>query len=315
MADIITMGEIIVEIMRANVDEPLDKAGTFKGPYPSGAPAIFIDTAARLGHSAKIIGGVGDDDFGKCLLDRLSGDGVDISDVIKNDRISTGCAFVTYFEDGSRKFIFHIGNTPAVLAPAPAPEKLDGAKFFHIMGCSMMADLSFGRRIVDTMKEANKRGAKVSFDPNIRPELLKDPEAMDLVAEVMERTNVYMPGVSELLQFSGKDTVEEAVAYYFENPALELIVLKDGSRGCHIYSREGKVFSFGVYKAKPVDATGAGDSFDAAFLCGLIEGRSIEDATKLATAAATLNIAAFGPMEGKINRENVDAIIKENNIQ
>ena len=59
MAEIITMGEIIVEIMRASVDEPLDRAGTFRGPFPSGAPAIFIDTAARLGHSAKIIGGVG----------------------------------------------------------------------------------------------------------------------------------------------------------------------------------------------------------------------------------------------------------------
>lgn len=315
MAEIITMGEMIVEIMRATVDEPLDKAGTFKGPYPSGAPAIFIDTAARLGHSAKIIGGVGDDDFGKCLLDRLSGDGVDVSDVIKNDRISTGCAFVTYFEDGSRKFIFHIGNTPAVLAPAPAPEKLAGAKFFHIMGCSMMADLTFGRRIVDAMKCANEQGAKVSFDPNIRPELMKDPEAMDLVKEVMDRVNVYMPGVGELLQFSGKDTIDDAVAHCFKNPNLELIVLKDGSRGCHIYDRTGKVFSFGVYKAKPVDATGAGDSFDAAFLCGLVEGKSVEDAAKLATAAATLNIAAFGPMEGKINRENVEAIIKENNVQ
>ena len=315
MAEIITMGEMIVEIMRATVDEPLDRAGTFKGPYPSGAPAIFIDTVARLGHSAKIIGGVGDDDFGKCLLTRLEGDGVDVSDVIINDRISTGCAFVTYFADGSRKFIFHIGNTPAVLAPAPAPEKLLGAKFVHIMGCSMMADLAFGRKIVDSMICANEQGAKVSFDPNIRPELMKDPEAMDLVAAVMQRMNVYMPGVGELLQFSGKDSVEEAVKYYFENPNLELIVLKDGSRGCHIYDRTGKIFSFGVYKAKPVDATGAGDSFDAAFLCGLIEGKSIEDATKLATAAATLNIAAFGPMEGKINRANCDAIIAENNIQ
>lgn len=309
------MGEIIVEIMRASVDQPLDRAGEFKGPFPSGAPAIFIDTAARLGHSAKIIGGVGDDDFGRCLLNRLSGDGVDVSDVIVNDRISTGCAFVTYFKDGSRKFIFHIGNTPAVLAEKPAAEKLAGAKFFHIMGCSMMADLTFGRKIVETMKEASDMGAAVSFDPNIRPELMKDPEAMELVAAVMERMKVYMPGVGELLQFSGKDTVEAAVAHYFENPNLEIIVLKDGSRGCHIYTREGKVFSFGVYKAKPVDATGAGDSFDAAFLCGLLEGKSIEDATKLATAAATLNIAAFGPMEGKINRENVEAIIAENNIQ
>ena len=64
-----TMGEMIVEIMRDKVDQPLDKAGVFLGPYPSGAPAIFIDTAARLGQKAGIISGVGCDDFGKNLLD------------------------------------------------------------------------------------------------------------------------------------------------------------------------------------------------------------------------------------------------------
>ena len=49
MAEILTMGELIVEIMRPKEDMPLDMAGTFLGPFPSGAPAIFIDTAARLG--------------------------------------------------------------------------------------------------------------------------------------------------------------------------------------------------------------------------------------------------------------------------
>ena len=59
MNEVWTMGEMIVEIMRAEEDMPLDRPGIFKGPYPSGAPAIFIDTVARLGHSAGIIGGVG----------------------------------------------------------------------------------------------------------------------------------------------------------------------------------------------------------------------------------------------------------------
>ena len=57
MAEIWTMGEMIVEIMREKENEPLDKAGVFRGPYPSGAPAIFIDTVARLGHKGGIIGG------------------------------------------------------------------------------------------------------------------------------------------------------------------------------------------------------------------------------------------------------------------
>jgi sugar/nucleoside kinase (ribokinase family) len=58
------MGEIIVEIMRSEKNCPLDQPGIFKGPYPSGAPAIFISAAAQLGNQAKIWGGVGQDKFG-----------------------------------------------------------------------------------------------------------------------------------------------------------------------------------------------------------------------------------------------------------
>ncbi len=72
-----TMGEILVEVMRPRAGMALDQAGEFLGPFPSGAPAIFIDTVARLGHPAGIIGGVGEDDFGQCVLGRLERDGVD----------------------------------------------------------------------------------------------------------------------------------------------------------------------------------------------------------------------------------------------
>ena len=119
MAAIWTMGELLVEIMRPRADMSMFEAGEFLGPYPSGAPAIFIDTAARLGHQAGIIGGVGSDDFGKCLLDRLEKDGVDCRFVDKVDGIASGVAFVTYRGDGSRQFIYHIGNTPAAMAKAP----------------------------------------------------------------------------------------------------------------------------------------------------------------------------------------------------
>ena len=68
--DIWTMGEILVEIMRPDVGMPLHQTGEFLGPFPSGAPAIFIDTVARLGHTAGIIGGVGQDEFGDHCLTR-----------------------------------------------------------------------------------------------------------------------------------------------------------------------------------------------------------------------------------------------------
>ena len=68
----------------------------------------------------------------------------------------------------------------------------------------------------------------------------------------------------------------------------------------------------GVYKVEQIDATGAGDSFDAAFLCGLAQGRSLEEAAQMGAAAGALNAAAFGPMEGHITPETVREMIEKN---
>lgn len=305
MIEVWTMGEMLCEIMRPNVGDELYVPGTFRGPFPSGAPAICIDTVARLGHSAGIISGVGDDDFGKCILDRLESHGVNTDLVLRSKTGSTGVAFVTYFEDGSRKFLYHFSNTPATEAKAPEDASIfQGAKFFHIMGCSLFASMDFGTQIVKTMHMLRKAGAKVSFDPNIRPELLKDERCSLLVKEVMDNCSVFEPGVAELLLISGKDTVEEAVASCFENPVLEIIALKNGSKGCTIYTRQGKQ-QFGVYPTEVLDATGAGDCFDGAFLCALLENKPVDEAAKIASAAASLNTGAFGPMEGNITPETI----------
>lgn len=312
MAAVWIMGEMIVEIMRTKEDVPLHQPGVFLGPFPSGAPAIFIDTVARLGHRAGIIGGVGKDDFGRNLLDRMKADGVDITQVFESEVCSTGVAFVTYFSDGSRQFIFHMGNTPAVEAKVPSEEVFEGIKYFHIMGCSLMAKRAFAKEILKTMKMAISKGAKVSFDPNIRKELLTDESVFEIVNEALKHTNVFLPGVSELLSITGKKSVEEAVKASFENQNLEVLALKDGSKGCDLYTRTEHIH-VGAYPVEQVDATGAGDCFDGAFICGLLEGKSLKEAGQMAASAGALNAAAFGPMEGKISRETVQEMIDVDN--
>jgi len=303
------MGELLCEIMRPEVDVPLDREGVFWGPYPSGAPGIFIDTVARLGHRAGIVGGVGRDDFGKCILDRLRQNGVDCSHITEYEDGTTGVAFVTYFRDGSRRFLYHFPDTPATRPTAPDPEALgEDVAFFHIMGCSLMAKQVFGQEILTLMGGLSRRGTKISFDPNIRPELMRDAGVYQMIQEVMSRVHVLLPGVAELLMVSGKDTVDEAVRACFENENLELIVLKDGSRGATAYSRN-ETCSIGAFSVEVKDPTGAGDCFDAAFLCGLLEGKSLRETLMQAGAAAALNVAAFGPMEGDISRETIAELI------
>ncbi len=312
MAEIWTMGDLLCEIMREKEDVPLDCADLFRGPFPSGAPGIFISTVARLGHSAGVIGGVGKDDFGKVILERLRKDGVDCTYVKENGGISTGVAFVTYFSDGERKFLFHMGNSAAVLAGDPDDAALEGAKYFHIMGCSLTAKPEFAKDIVKIMHRMKKAGAKVSFDPNLRLELVQNEEELNIITEVFKETNIFMPGVSELLTITGEETVERAIEKCFENPELELLVLKRGSKGSTIYPRNGEPVSMGVYSVESVDATGAGDSYDGAFISALAEGKTLEEAARMGAAAGALNIMAFGPMEGNISRETIEEIIAQN---
>jgi sugar/nucleoside kinase (ribokinase family) len=306
------MGELLVEIMRPRAGMTLHEPGEFRGPFPSGATGIFIDTVARLGHSAAIISGVGDDDFGRCILERFQKDGVntDFIEVFANK--STGVAFVTYFEDGNRRFIFHWDGTPAVMAGTPAVERIQGAapKFFHVMGCSLMPNEDFRRRVIQTVELFAEQGARITFDPNIRFELLADRSVEQIVGPILRHCSVLFPGENELLVLSGQKDLQRAVAELFSRHPLELIVLKRGRRGCTVYTPQTKE-DIPAYEISEVDPTGAGDCFDAGFLCGQLEGRDPVEAARLAAAVGALNAQAFGPMEGEINKQAVAAMLRE----
>lgn len=315
MAEIITMGELLVEIMRPHEDIPLYDSDYFRGPFPSGAPGIFISTAARLGHSTAIISGVGDDDFGVNIMRRLKKDGVDVSRVLISDEGHTGIAFVTYFADGRRKFLFYMDHSPCVMAKAPETmEGLEDTKYMQIMGCSLMSDVGFAAEIVKTIDMMKNRGAKISFDPNVRLEMMRDPEVLQILQKVFSKSAILMPGVAELKMLAGEEDLDKAIEKVFRSENLEILVLKNGSQGSQIYTRKGLEVEQPIYKVVQEDATGAGDSYDAAFICGLAEGKTLAEAAKMGAAAGALNAAAFGPMEGKISRESVFEMIEKNEL-
>ena len=314
MAEIWTMGETLVEIMRTEVDKPLNETGLFSGPYPSGSSAIMISTVARMGHSCGIISGVGNDGFGECMLNRLKKDGVDVSKVLVDPDGSTACAFVAYDSQGDRRYLFHWDETPATKAVMPdvTEPSLKEAKYFHVMGCALTAKLSYGWEIVKTARAMKAQGTKISFDPNVRTEHLTNPkkskESFEIINAMLEITNLFAPGLDELKLVTGIDDVEEAVKKCFENPNLEILMLKMGSKGSRIYTRDGQVVDQGLYKVESVDPTGAGDTSLGAYLCALLEGKNMKECAEIAAAAGALNVAAFGPMEGKISPENVQAM-------
>ena len=116
--DIVTIGPLLCEVMRKELDKPLDAPADFTGPYPSGDTPIMLNAAAKLGAKCAMIGVVGNDGFGRCVTNRLKESGVDISMVRVHPDAATGTAFVCYFADGSRNFLYHVHHAaPGFLNP------------------------------------------------------------------------------------------------------------------------------------------------------------------------------------------------------
>jgi sugar/nucleoside kinase (ribokinase family) len=206
------------------------------------------------------------------------------------------------------KFIFHIDGTPAVMTTFPQEIDIESPQFFHVMGSSLMANDQFRGEIFKAVEYFHDRGARISFDPNIRPELLGDRELMDVIGPVLENTALLFPGEAELKLLSGFQDINRAVEMLFGNPNLELIILKQGKAGATVFTREESIVTQ-AYSVQEVDPTGAGDCFDAGFLCGFLEGKSIKDCGRIAAAAGALNAAAFGPMEGVISPKSIQDLI------
>jgi sugar/nucleoside kinase (ribokinase family) len=298
---------MLVEVMRTGLDQPLSQPGSFAGPFPSGDTPIYIDTVARLGGSAGFIGTVGPDDFGRCLLDRFARDGVDASQVVTLPDRTTGVAFVAYFTGGSRKFIYHWRHAAAgFLGPEHVdPAYIAGARWLHITGCTLAASESSRDACYKAVASAPP-GVRISFDANVRPELLTLDQIRVLCAPVIDRADVLLPSLGEAAMLTGAADDEAGCRLWASQG--KIVVLKQGAAGCRIFAGAQDIPVPG-FRVEEVDPTGAGDSFCAGFTVALLEGMDLPAAGRFANAVGALAVTKLGPMEGAPTRGEVMALM------
>lgn len=308
MKTVVTIGEILVEIMATEVGSGFLEAMPLVGPFPSGAPAIFIDQVARLGQPAAIVAQVGNDDFGRLNIARLAADGVDVSAIGVDPELPTGTAFVRYRSDGGRDFVFNIKHSAcgALRMNAAAHATLQAASHLHVMGSSL-----FSAEVVEMTLQAieaiKARGGSVSFDPNIRKEMLDLPGLRPALESVLSRTDLFLPSGDELFLFSAARSEAAAVADLLAR-GIPAIVIKRGSDGASYFDADAALYH-AAFTVEEVDPTGAGDCFAAAFVTAWLRGRQPEEALRLACAAGALAVTRRGPMEGAATAAALDAFL------
>ncbi|MDH6265916.1 sugar/nucleoside kinase (ribokinase family) [Rhizobium sp. SG_E_25_P2] len=304
----ITIGEILVEIMATTIGEGFRAPQTLIGPFPSGAPAIFIDQVAKLGGACGIIAAVGDDDFGWLNIQRLEADGADVSAIAVLPDQTTGSAFVRYREDGSRDFVFNIARSAAghVAMTEAAKSLISRAGHLHVMG-SAFAIPGIGPIVLEALRVVKGRGGSVSLDPNVRKELLSGGQGSEALDAVLAEADLLLPSGEELFMAAGVADENKAIETLLARGATEIVV-KRGEEGASVFSVQERI-DRAAFVVEELDPTGAGDCFGATYLTCRRKGLTAEQSLRYANAAGALTVTRRGPMEGTCSFAELDAFI------
>lgn len=255
---ILSVGEILVDMM--------GKGNTFT-MHVGGAPFNVAVGAKRAGAKVGFVGKVGDDVPGKFILKNLDGFGIDKT-VIGVDKVrNTTLAFVSHDESGERDFAFFRHDTADFHISLDDVDfaQFDGLNILHL-GTLMFSE-QVGRDFATSLLDkAESLGLTISIDANFRDDLYKSKSARnEIFKPYLERADVLKLGLDELLEFTGKDNLEEAVHSLNHK---NILFVTDGGNGSHVYAGDSHAF-VPSKKVKVVDATGAGDAFFGTALAGI----------------------------------------------
>ncbi|MBR3330943.1 MAG: carbohydrate kinase [Mogibacterium sp.] len=270
MTDIITLGELLIDLTQRGSDE--NGNGEFTA-YPGGAPANVAVAASRLGASAGFIGKVGDDAFGRNLADTLKKDNVDISGLYYDDYQPTTMAIVSVDESGERDFSFYRkpgADTQLTVDEAVGALSADLPKILHVGSLSMTT--SPGKEACEeAVKYAKDNGSVISYDPNYRAALWDSEEhAIEMMKVLLPYADILKVSDEEMVMLTGTDDFEEGSRILAEY-GIGLVMVTLGSDGVFVRmgSHTATVPGFSVEVA---DTNGAGDTFLGAMLMQIAKG-------------------------------------------
>ena len=164
------------------------------------------------------------DDFGNCIIERLKGDNVDTSHIIRLDGVTTGTAFTSYFSNGSRKFIYHMRNAaPGRFGPEHIDEEyINSSHWLHISGNVLAFSDSAREAITKAVWVASGNGIPISLDPNMRLEIMKKEEIESLLGPILGKTTLFLPSKGEIECITGSED-EDQGALKLLNQGIKII--------------------------------------------------------------------------------------------
>ena len=305
MNDVITIGDALITF-NPQAKGPMKYVNTFERKV-GGAELNFAIGCARLGLQTGWVSRLGNDEFGKYILNFVRGEGIDTGEVKLVDGYPTSLYFKEILEDGSGRSFYYRSNSPTdtLTEETLNEEYIKNAKVLHITGVfiAVNKDKNIGL-IKKAAKIAKENGVLVSMDPNIRLRLWTKEEVKAAIHELLPYVDILLTGDEEAdILFDTMETdkiIEEA-----KKLGISYVAIKQGENGAVGY-HDGEFIDAPPVKAKKVvDTVGAGDGFDAGFVYGILNGWSLDKTLTFATTIGSMVVSVTGDNEGLPYLEDV----------
>lgn len=312
--EVIVVGEPLVALLAIGA-APLADVEAFSR-HVAGAEANVAVGLARLGRSVLYVGRVGEDGFGRAIVRRLRGEGVDVSGIVVDPEHRTGILVRERREVGPSEVIYYrSGSAGSVLGPADVEavaHAFPSATWLHLTGITPALSDSAHRAVLQAIELARANNVHVSFDVNLRRRLWSDEEAAARLRPIAIASDLVFGDADELGVVAGvaasPDGLEAARSMIAGGAGA--VIVKKGAGGATRVAPDGQSQAApAVPLARVVDPVGAGDAFCAGYLAALLEGLDASGALGWANACAAAVLSVEGDLTGLPSRDELERLL------
>jgi len=307
MPDVVALGDINVDIIAHFAGYPSkggDALASSTEIHCGGSAANAAIALALLGVSTGLIARVGADSWALKALDCLKAAGVDDGGLQHDPAAMTGLMYVIVTPDGDRTILGYRGANVLTEPNQIREDYIAGARLFHLSGYALLSEPQRSAALL-ALEMACRHKLAIALDPG----MTVSQAALDEMHALLPTIDILLPNLDEAQKLTGQ-TAPEACVRALLARGSRVVALKLGQDGCLLGSEAGLVRVQG-FQIEPRDTTGAGDSFAAGFIAGILGGLSRHGAAVLGNALGAIAATRVGAGTAAVERQEVLALLQQ----
>jgi len=309
MFDVMTIGESMVVF--APIENTTIRYAHTMGKRVAGAESNTAIGLSKLGKKVGWFSRLGSDSFGEYIMHELGGHGVDTSSVVICENLPTGIMFKEpTIDQETSVYYYRKGSAASAISKSDLPlEQIKQSKILHITGITPALSPNCKEAIFEVAHFAKRNNVKVCFDPNLRLKLWTETEAKKTLLELLAMSDIVLLGDDEAhLLLETKEPAH--IISKLKSMGVSVVAIKLGDKGA-VVSDGDETHQIPPFPAIVVDSIGAGDAFNAGFLYGILEKKSIKESGEIAAIMGACVVSTMGDIEGLPGKKQLDAVLNK----